>query len=58
MRDRIRNVDLLRKLGIADIEDKTRENLSQWFRHVRRQPQDAPLRKVENWGNGDLKRSR
>ena len=46
-KDKIRNEDILRQVGIAPIEDKLRENRLQWFRHIRRRSRDVPVRRME-----------
>ena len=43
MRDRIRNEDMRKKVGVASITDKIRENRLHWFGHVK------PKRRVEEW---------
>ncbi len=58
LRDRIRNEVIRQKVGVADIASKLRENRLRWFGHVRRRPQGAPVRRVEEWDQGDFKRGR
>ena len=58
LRDRIKNEVTRMKVGVADIASKLRENRLRWFGHVRRRPSGAPVRKVEEWDQGGLKRSR
>lgn len=43
------NVDIQRRVRVADIEHKIRENQLRWFGHVRHCPEDALVRKVEGW---------
>ena len=58
LRDRIRNESIRKELGVANIEDKMKENRLRQFGHVRRREEIAPVRKVESWTNGDLRRGR
>ena len=46
--DRIRNVDIRSKVGVASIVDKMRECRLLWFGHVRRRPVSAPVRSCES----------
>ena len=57
LRDIIRNESIRKELGVANIEDKKKEN-HHWFGHVRRREEIAQVRKVESWTNGDLRRGR
>ena len=43
-RDKVRNEDIRTNIGVASIEEKTRENRLRWFGHVRRRPTDVPAR--------------
>jgi len=56
-RDKMRNEDILTKIGVASIEEKMRENCLRWFGHVRRRPTDAPVRRVERINLGQVKRA-
>jgi len=38
-RDKVRNEDILIKIGVAPIEEKMREIRLRWFGHVRCRPQ-------------------
>ena len=58
MRDKVRNEIIRKKLGVAPIEDKMRENRLRWFGHVKRRPRDAPIRKIEGWSNNESARGR
>ncbi|KAG5581552.1 hypothetical protein H5410_052179 [Solanum commersonii] len=40
-RDRIRNVDIRDKMGVASVKDKMREAGLRWFEHVKRRCTDA-----------------
>jgi len=42
---KIRNEVIRSKIGVASIVDKTREVGLRWFRHIRRTPMDAPVRR-------------
>jgi len=45
--DRIKNVVIREKVGIAPIEDKMSETRLRWFEHVKRKCINAPLRTCE-----------
>ena len=45
--DRIKNEKITNKVKVASIDDKTRENMLRWFRHVKRRSIDAPVRICE-----------
>ena len=49
LQDRIRNEDIRRKVGVADIASKLRENRLDWFGYVTRRPQGAQVQRVEEW---------
>ncbi|KAL6565931.1 hypothetical protein OROHE_004986 [Orobanche hederae] len=49
-KDRLRNEVIREKVRVASIEDKMMENRLRWFGHVRRRPVDAPVRRLESWG--------
>ncbi|KAM2249069.1 hypothetical protein ACFXTI_003764 [Malus domestica] len=44
-KDKIRNMDIRGKVGVAEIEGKMRENRLRWFGHAQRRPTDAPGRR-------------
>ena len=46
------------KIGVASIEDKMREVRLRWFGHLRRRPEDAPVRRCETIECLDYRRSR
>ena len=48
MKDRIRNKDIRKYLGVANIKDKMKENCLSWFGHVQQWSFDKPVRKIEN----------
>ena len=37
-RDKVRNEDILIKIGVTPIKEKMRENCLRWFDHVQRRP--------------------
>ncbi|KAL6551280.1 hypothetical protein OROMI_021768 [Orobanche minor] len=53
-KDRLRNEVIREKVRVASIEDKMMENRLRWFGHVRRRPVDAPVRRLESWGTGNI----
>jgi len=57
-RDKMRNEDILIKIGVASIEEKMRENRLQWFGHVRRRSTNALVRRVELINLGEVKRAK
>ncbi|XP_070036192.1 uncharacterized protein [Nicotiana tomentosiformis] len=42
--DKIRNVDIRKKVYVAPIDDKMREARLRWFGHIHRRSPDAPVR--------------
>ncbi|XP_021725624.1 uncharacterized protein LOC110692850 [Chenopodium quinoa] len=58
LRDRIRNEVIRKKVGVTGIADKLRENRLRLFGHVRQRPEGAPVRRVEGWDHGGVKRGR
>lgn len=58
LRDRIRNDNIRKELGVANIENKMKENRLRWFGHVQRREEVAPVRRVESWTTEDIKRGR
>ena len=46
-KDKVRNEDIRRLVGVAPIEDKMRENRLQSFGHIERRSRDVPVRRVE-----------
>ncbi|CAH9118493.1 unnamed protein product [Cuscuta europaea] len=57
-KDRLRNEVIRQKVGVAPIEDKMQESRLRWFGHVHRRPSDAPVRRLEGWGEESEKRGR
>lgn len=58
LKDRIGNEDNRRKDGVANIEEKRRENRLRQFGDVKQRLEDASVRKVKVWDHGDFRRSR
>ena len=57
-RDRVRNEVIREKVKVTPIEDKMMRNRLRWFDHVRRRPTDAPVRRLESWGQDKFVRGR
>ena len=57
-RDKVRNEDILMKIGVTPIEEKMIENHLRWFGHVRRRPTDASVHRVELINLGQVKRAK
>ena len=47
IKDKIRNEEIRKKVDVASIENKMRENRLRWFGHIRRRPNDALVRRME-----------
>jgi hypothetical protein len=45
-KDRIRNNDIMDKLGVAPIQEKLVQHRLRWFGHIQRRPPEAPVRSV------------
>ena len=45
--DRIRNVLIRERVGVAPLEDTLRETRLRWFEHVKRRSVNAPVRRCE-----------
>jgi len=45
--DRIKNVVIRERVGVAPLEDKLRETRLRWFGHVKRRSVSAPVRRCE-----------
>ena len=46
-KDKVRNENICRQVGIAPIEDKLRENRLWWFGHIEHRSKDAPVKRME-----------
>ncbi|KAM2202787.1 hypothetical protein ACFX1R_002455 [Malus domestica] len=46
-KDKIGNDDFRGKVGVAEIEEKMRENRLRWFGHVQRRHTDASVRRCD-----------
>ncbi|KAG5569693.1 hypothetical protein H5410_059459 [Solanum commersonii] len=53
-RNRIRNEDIGDKVRVVSMEDKMREVILRWFRHVKRRCTDASMQKCQNLAMGGL----
>ena len=56
--DRIRNVAIRERVGVAPLEDKLRESRLRWFGHVKRRCVNAPVRRCEKISLLQYKRGR
>ena len=54
LRDRIRNEDIWKGLGFANIEEKMKDNHLRWFEYLQRQGIIESVRKIESWIPKDL----
>jgi hypothetical protein len=43
-RDRVRNYDIRKRLGVAPVEEKLVQHRLIWFGHIQRRPAEAPVR--------------
>jgi hypothetical protein len=43
-KDRIRNNDIMDKLGVTPIQEKLVQHCLRWFGHIQRMPPEAPVR--------------
>ena len=46
-KDKVRDEDIHRQIGIAPIEDKLRENRLRWFGHIKRKSRDALVTRMK-----------
>ena len=58
LRAKIRNKDIRKGLGVANIKKEMKEKRLSWFELVQRQGISEPVRKIESWSSEDLKRRR
>ena len=54
--DRIRNVTIRERVGVAPIIEKLVENRLRWFGHIERRPVDAVVRRVDQMEESQVKR--
>ena len=46
-KNRVRNEDIQKMVGVAPIQDKLRENRLRWFGHVQRRPTETVVRRCD-----------
>ena len=56
--DRIRNVAIRERVGVAPLEEKLREFRLRWFGHVKRRCVNAPVRRYEKISISHYRRGR
>jgi len=56
--DRIRNIAIRERVGVAPLEDKLRETRLTWFGHVERTSVNAPVRRCEKISLSHYRRGR
>ena len=56
--DRIKNVVIRERVGVAPLDDKLRKTRLKWFGHVRRRSINAPVRKCETINLSHCRRGR
>jgi hypothetical protein len=57
-RDRIRNDDIRKRLGVAPVEEKLVQHRLRWFGHMQWRPAEAPIRNGVIRRTGNKKRGR
>jgi hypothetical protein len=57
-RDRVRNDDIRKRLGVAPVEEKCVQYRLRWFGHMQRRPAEAPIRNGVIRRTGNKKRGR
>ncbi|KAK9126521.1 hypothetical protein Scep_015367 [Stephania cephalantha] len=57
-KDRIRNIEIQRQVGVAPIDTKIREGRLRWFGHLQRRPTNAPTRKLDSIETVEIRRGR
>ncbi|KAK9158673.1 hypothetical protein Scep_005247 [Stephania cephalantha] len=55
-KDRIRNIEIQRQVGVAPIDTKIREGRLRWFGHLQRRPTNAPTRKLDSIETVEIRR--
>ena len=56
--DRVQNVDIRDRLGVAPIKEKLVQHQLRWFGHVQRRPPEAPVRSGILSQDSNMKRGR
>ena len=56
--DRIRNVMIRERVGVAPLEEKLRETRLRWFGHVKRRSVNTPVRRCEAINHLQCRRGR
>ncbi|KAK9088689.1 hypothetical protein Scep_027771 [Stephania cephalantha] len=57
-KDRIRNIEIQRQVGVTPIDTKIREGRLRWFGHLQRRPTNAPTRKLDSIETVKIRRGR
>lgn len=57
-KDRMRNDCIWRDIGVENIEGNITKNWLSWFGHIKRRPQEAVVRRVNQMGLSPVKRGR
>ncbi|XP_070014323.1 uncharacterized protein [Nicotiana sylvestris] len=56
--DKIKNEDILEKVGVAPMDDKMQKVRFKWLGHMRRRSPDVPIRMCERLALADMRRGR
>jgi len=56
--DRVRNVAIRERVGVAPVEEKLRDTRLRWFEHVKRRCVNAPVRRYEKISLSHYRRGR
>jgi hypothetical protein len=57
-RDRVQNVDIRERLGVAPVEEKLVQHCLRWFGHMQQRPAEAPIRNRVIRQTGNKERDR
>jgi hypothetical protein len=57
-RDRVRNDDIRKRLGVTPVEEKLVQHHSRWFGHIQWRPAETPIRNGVTRRTGNEKRHR